>query len=178
MVISDRLTASRTLILTFFLSGKTTLLKLLLGSLEPSKGLRNAHRNLKIGYFSQHHIDQLNLNMNSIEFLQSKFPGQTAEQYRAFLGKFGVSGDLATQPIVALSGGQKSRTAFAAVAMMKPSILILDEPTNHLGKYRFRRKFSVKNSLSKFTELHLLLFQISRAFERLAKRSTTSRAVL
>ena len=113
-------------------SGKTTLLKLLNGFLEPTKGLRNAHRNLKIGYFSQHHIDQLTLTQNSIEFLQSKYPGQTAEQYRAFLGRFGVTGDLSTQPIIALSGGQKSRVAFAAVAMLNPSILILDEPTNHL----------------------------------------------
>lgn len=113
-------------------SGKSTLLKLLNGFLEPTKGLRNAHRNLKIGYFSQHHIDQLNLNVNAIEFLQSKYPGQTSEQYRAFLGRFGITGDLSTQPIAALSGGQKSRVAFANVAMLNPNILVLDEPTNHL----------------------------------------------
>lgn len=115
-------------------SGKTTLLKLLNGFLDPSKGLRNAHRNLKIGYFSQHHVDQLNLNQNSIEFLATKYPGQNSEQYRAYLGRFGISGDLATHPIVALSGGQKSRVAFATVAMMNPSMLILDGNCNHLNK--------------------------------------------
>jgi len=113
-------------------SGKTTLLKLLNGFLEPTKGLRNVHRNLRIGYFSQHHIDQLNLNQNSIQFMAEKFPGMVSEQYRAFLGKFMISGDLATQPIAALSGGQKSRVAFAMVAMLNPNVLILDEPTNHL----------------------------------------------
>ena len=56
-------------------AGKTTLLKILLGELNPVKGIRHAHRNLKIGYFSQHHIDQLEMNMNSVEVLAAKLPG-------------------------------------------------------------------------------------------------------
>jgi ATP-binding cassette subfamily F protein 3 len=56
-------------------SGKTTLLKLLTGDLEPSSGIRHAHRNLAIGYFSQHHVDQLSMNMSPLQFMASKYPG-------------------------------------------------------------------------------------------------------
>ena len=113
-------------------SGKTTLLKLLTGDLEPTRGSRNTHRNLKLGYFTQHHVDQLEMNQCPLEFLATKFPGRTSEQYRSYLGKFGVSGDLSLQPLASLSGGQKSRVAFAVMSASNPNILILDEPTNHL----------------------------------------------
>jgi len=113
-------------------SGKTTLLKLLLGDLEPTKGQRNVHRNLKISYFTQHHVDQLSMEQCPLEFLLKKFKGKTPEYYRSFLGKFGISGELGLQPLSTLSGGQKSRVAFAAMAFPNPSLLIFDEPTNHL----------------------------------------------
>jgi len=113
-------------------AGKTTLLKILLGDLNPVRGIRHAHRNLRIGYFSQHHVDQLDMNVCSVEVLAAKFPGKPSEYYRGQLGQFGVSGDLATRPVVSLSGGQKSRVAFALLSMMNPNFFILDEPTNHL----------------------------------------------
>jgi len=113
-------------------AGKTTILKILLGDLEPVKGFRFGHRQLKLGSFSQHHVDQLDMNLNSIEFLASKCQGLPAENYRSQLGQFGVSGDLSLQSLFSLSGGQKSRVAFAAMSMMKPNFFILDEPTNHL----------------------------------------------
>lgn len=113
-------------------AGKSTLLKILLGKLLPTKGLRNAHRNLRIGYFSQHHVDQLEMAISSVELLAQHFPGRPVEEYRRQLGSFGVSGDLATQQIDTLSGGQKSRVAFSFMCMHNPNFLILDEPTNHL----------------------------------------------
>ncbi len=100
-------------------SGKTTLLKVLLGELEPVKGLRHTHRSLRIGYFAQHHIDALTMSTNSLELMQTRFPGHTQEEYRGGLGKFGVSGDMALQPILSLSGGQKSRVAFAILSFQK-----------------------------------------------------------
>jgi ATP-binding cassette subfamily F protein 3 len=57
------------------LKGKTTLLKIILGDLEPISGFRQTHRALRIGYFAQHHIDALNMNCNSVELMQNKFPG-------------------------------------------------------------------------------------------------------
>ncbi|XP_025083351.1 LOW QUALITY PROTEIN: ATP-binding cassette sub-family F member 3-like [Pomacea canaliculata] len=113
-------------------AGKTTLLKLLLGELSPVKGIRHAHRNLRIGYFTQHHVDQLDMNVSSVELMASKFPGLSAETYRGQLGKFGVSGDLSLRPVVSLSGGQKSRVAFAVMSAANPNFFVLDEPTNHL----------------------------------------------
>lgn len=58
--------------------------------------------------------------------------GKKTEEYRHQLGCYGVSGDLAIRPVASLSGGQKSRVAFALMAMTSPNLLILDEPTNHL----------------------------------------------
>ena len=52
------------------------MLKILLGELSPTKGIRHAHRSLRIGYFSQHHVDQLEMELNSIELLQQRFPGE------------------------------------------------------------------------------------------------------
>lgn len=54
------------------------------------------------------------------------------EEYRRMLGSFGISGDLAMQNINSLSGGQKSRVAFALMCAAMPNFLVLDEPTNHL----------------------------------------------
>ncbi|XP_074030341.1 ATP-binding cassette sub-family F member 3 [Leptinotarsa decemlineata] len=113
-------------------AGKTTLLKIIMGILYPTSGMRNVHRNLKFGYFSQHHVDQLDMNVNSVELLQQAYPGKTTEEYRRQLGSFGVSGDLALQTVSSLSGGQKSRVAFASMCMGRPNFLVLDEPTNHL----------------------------------------------
>lgn len=113
-------------------AGKTTLLKILMDDLTPTSGMRHAHRNLKIAFFSQHHVDQLDMTVSSIHLLANRFPGKNVEEYRQHLGSFGVCGDLATQQVGSLSGGQKSRVAFAALCMARPNFFILDEPTNHL----------------------------------------------
>ncbi|XP_032446883.1 ATP-binding cassette sub-family F member 3 [Xiphophorus hellerii] len=113
-------------------AGKSTILKLLMDDLTPVGGIRQAHRNLKIGYFSQHHVDQLDLNVCAVELLLNKFPGRTEEEYRHQLGGYGITGELATRPVASLSGGQKSRVAFAQMTMPCPNFYILDEPTNHL----------------------------------------------
>nr|CAH7739535.1 unnamed protein product [Callosobruchus chinensis] len=106
-------------------AGKTTILKIIMGILSPAQGMRHVHRNLKFGYFSQHHVDQLNMNLNSVELLQQAYPGKPIEEYRRQLGSFGVSGDLALQGIASLSGGQKSRVAFAQMCMGRPNFLFL-----------------------------------------------------
>jgi ATP-binding cassette subfamily F protein 3 len=113
-------------------AGKTTLVKLLTGELSPQDGYRQAHRNLRIAFFHQHHVEQLVMNVSALELMQQKFPGRKDEEYRHLLGMFGVSSDLALRPIASLSGGQKSRLAFAIMAVPRPNFLIFDEPTNHL----------------------------------------------
>ncbi|EPB79853.1 ABC transporter, ATP-binding protein [Ancylostoma ceylanicum] len=95
-------------------------------------GLRNVNRRIRIGYFTQHHVDQLDMDMTAIEVLAHNYPGKSQEEYRTALSHFGLTGDMALQSVYTLSGGQKSRLAFANIAMLNPNYLILDEPTNHL----------------------------------------------
>ena len=56
--------------------GKTTLLKVLIDELQPVKGVRHTHRALRIGYFTQHHVDNLNMNLNCVELMMSRFPSK------------------------------------------------------------------------------------------------------
>lgn len=113
-------------------AGKTTLLKLLAGHLEPTAGRLYRHGRLRIGLFTQHHVDQLDLSLSPLQLLQQRYPGKAEEEYRHHLGAFGLSGPLALQIIRTLSGGQKSRVIFTMLSIERPHIMILDEPTNHL----------------------------------------------
>ena len=110
--------------------GKSTMIKLLVGEVEPKSGISHRHGRLRIALFSQHHVDQLDLSLGSVTFLQKKFPGKTEEEYRRILGRYGITGNTALQPIGTLSGGQKSRVVFAWMALSQPHVLVLDEPTS------------------------------------------------
>ena len=103
---------------------------LLTGQHQPTTGICNRHGRLRLGLFSQHFVDQLELADSSVQFLSKKFPGRTEEEYRRVLGRFGLTGTTALQPIGTLSGGQKSRVVFASMALTNPHVLILDEPTS------------------------------------------------
>eukprot|EP00026_Physarum_polycephalum_P002944 Phypoly_transcript_02953.p1 GENE.Phypoly_transcript_02953~~Phypoly_transcript_02953.p1 ORF type:complete len:720 (+),score=154.84 Phypoly_transcript_02953:428-2587(+) len=112
--------------------GKTTLLRLLCGELEPTSGVALRNSKLKFARFSQHFVDQLDLTMSPLEFFMTKYAGVNQQVARAHLGRFGLSGDLALRTINTLSGGQKSRVVFAIISWPKPQVLLLDEPSNHL----------------------------------------------
>ncbi|KAJ5460884.1 ABC transporter ATP-binding protein [Penicillium daleae] len=113
-------------------AGKTTVLKLLINQLVPTKGLISAHSRLRIGFFAQHHVDALDLTTSAVSFMAKTYPGKSDEEYRRHLGAFGITGMTGLQRMELLSGGQKSRVAFACLSLTNPHILVLDEPSNHL----------------------------------------------
>lgn len=112
--------------------GKSTILKLISGELQPSSGTVFRSAKVRIAVFSQHHVDGLDLTSNPLLYMMRCFPGVPEQKLRGHLGSFGVTGNLALQPMYTLSGGQKSRVAFAKITFKKPHIILLDEPSNHL----------------------------------------------
>jgi len=112
--------------------GKSTVLNLLAGLLKPVGGYAVINPRLRFAKFSQHHIDQMNLEQTPLQYLASLYPNKTQNEYRSFLGRYGISGDIVFQVNRTLSGGQKSRVIFAAMSLSQPHIMLLDEPTNHL----------------------------------------------
>ncbi|KAJ4840932.1 ATP-binding cassette sub- F member 3 [Turnera subulata] len=112
--------------------GKSTILKLIAGELQPISGTVFRSAKVRIAVFSQHHVDGLDLSSNPLLYMMRCFPGVPEQKLRSHLGSFGVTGNLALQPMYTLSGGQKSRVAFAKITFKKPHIILLDEPSNHL----------------------------------------------
>ena len=113
-------------------AGKTTVLKLLIGQLTPTKGLISQNPRLRVGFFAQHHVDALDMNASAVAFMSKNYHGKADEEYRRHLGAFGITGTTGLQKMSLLSGGQKSRVAFACLSLTNPHILVLDEPSNHL----------------------------------------------
>ncbi|PGG96187.1 hypothetical protein AJ79_09684 [Helicocarpus griseus UAMH5409] len=113
-------------------AGKTTVLKLLIGQLTPTSGIISQNPRLRVGFFAQHHVDALDMNTSAVGFMAKNYPGRTDEEYRRHLGAFGITGMTGLQKLGTLSGGQKSRVAFACLSLTNPHILVLDEPSNHL----------------------------------------------
>jgi ATPase subunit of ABC transporter with duplicated ATPase domains len=113
-------------------AGKSTFLKLLEGDILPTQGWVNRHTKLRLARFSQHHLESMNLENDCVAHMKTLDAEMPLETARAYLGRFGLSGELATKPVKFLSGGQKSRLAFAELAWRQPHIMLLDEPTNHL----------------------------------------------
>lgn len=114
--------------------GKSTLLRIFTNSLSPTKGVVSRHTHLKLGMYSQHSAEQLDLTKSALDFVRDKFSDKSSDlQYwRQQLGKYGLSGESQTALMGTLSDGQKSRIVFALLAIESPNMLLLDEPTNGL----------------------------------------------
>lgn len=113
-------------------AGKSTLIKLLAGEINPTSGILEWTPSIRIGYFAQHQLENLEGNATPLQHMIRLAPAQTELDLRKFLGRFGLGGDREDRPVVSFSGGEKSRLALALLAWQKPHLLLLDEPTNHL----------------------------------------------
>jgi ATP-binding cassette subfamily F protein 3 len=117
-------------------AGKSTLMKLLAGELAPMAGTRTEARDLRIGYFAQHQLEQLSPQdsaLGNLRRVEAEFSKRSAEQeLRDYLAGFGFRGDRVFESVAPFSGGEKARLALALVAFRRPNLLLLDEPTNHL----------------------------------------------
>ncbi|WDE05640.1 ATP-binding cassette domain-containing protein [Thalassomonas viridans] len=113
-------------------AGKSTLIKSLAGELALLQGERYCAQELKIGYFSQHQLEQLHAPSSAVAHILKAKPTLTELQARSFLGRFGFSGDQALGQVGTMSGGEKARLVLALIVLEKPQLLLLDEPTNHL----------------------------------------------
>ena len=113
-------------------AGKSTLIKSIVGTLPILDGDRETGANIKVGYFSQHQVDDLDLSISAFVHIQRLDETKTEKQIRTYLGGFAFKGDKVKDPIRLFSGGEKARLAFAIISYQKPNILLMDEPTNHL----------------------------------------------
>ncbi|MES2729083.1 MAG: ABC-F family ATP-binding cassette domain-containing protein [Pseudomonadota bacterium] len=117
-------------------NGKSTLMKLIAGKLGIMGGNMFRSGKLRIGYFSQHQTEELDVTstpyLEMQKLMLKKFPEITEPKIRAKLGQFGFSRELSNNLIGSLSGGEKARLLFAFMSFDAPHLLLLDEPTNHL----------------------------------------------
>jgi ATP-binding cassette subfamily F protein 3 len=112
--------------------GKSTLLRLLAGELQPVQGVITGHPALTTGYFGQTNVERLDPEKTILEELMATTPTCSLEMARKISGAFMFGGDLALKKIRVLSGGEKSRVLLSKLLLTPSNLLLLDEPTNHL----------------------------------------------
>jgi ATP-binding cassette subfamily F protein 3 len=134
-------------------SGKTTLLRCLLGLETPDQGQVNLGTGVEVGYFDQR-LETVPDDVTALDAVRPAGREMVTKERRDLLARFGLSGDIAEQPVHRLSGGQRNRVALAKLAASQANLLVLDEPTNHLDLWACQR---LEESLREFPGTVLLV---------------------
>ncbi|NVJ59184.1 MAG: ATP-binding cassette domain-containing protein [Gammaproteobacteria bacterium] len=113
-------------------AGKSTLLKTIANTEVTVNGNREQSKHLKIGYFAQHQLEQLEGNRSAFAQMQQLDANLTEQQVRNYLGGFAFHGDKVFDDVEKFSGGEKARLVLALMIYQRPNLILLDEPTNHL----------------------------------------------
>ena len=113
-------------------NGKSTLVKLLAGKLQPFAGKVVRADKLSIGYFAQHQTDELDLDGSPYDHVRRLMADAPETKIRARVGAIGFSGKAGDTLVKSLSGGEKARLLLGLATFFAPNMIILDEPTNHL----------------------------------------------
>lgn len=111
--------------------GKTTFLRMLIGQHQPDDGMLKIGASLKIGYYSQHHVD-LDASLSVMDTIWQLVPDAPQGYVLSWLARFGFRGDDVKKSVSILSGGERSRLYLSKLIHSRPNLLIMDEPTNHL----------------------------------------------
>jgi ATP-binding cassette subfamily F protein 3 len=113
-------------------NGKSTLVKLLAGKLAPEHGNITRAATLRVGYFAQHQVDELDMDGSAYDHVRRLMTDQPEHKVRGRVGSIGFSGPAANTKVEKLSGGEKARLLLGLATFAAPQLIILDEPTNHL----------------------------------------------
>ncbi|MCG2721402.1 MAG: ATP-binding cassette domain-containing protein [Thermodesulfovibrionales bacterium] len=112
--------------------GKTTLLSLLAGELQPLRGEVLHHSQARLGYFGQTNIQRLDVEKTVEEEILDAMPEYNRGTARTICGVMMFESDTALKKVAVLSGGEKSRVLLGKLVVSPANLLLLDEPTNHL----------------------------------------------
>ncbi|PXF56381.1 MAG: ABC transporter [Deltaproteobacteria bacterium] len=147
--------------------GKTTLLRMVAGEIEPDEGKISLGHSVNMGYFAQHHSDMLDLQKTVIQEVYKVVPDESIGFVRGVCGAFLFSGQDVDKAIGVLSGGEKARVSLAKLLVKPGNLMVMDEPTNHLD---ISSSEALINALSKYNGTLLFVSHNQSFIKRLATK--------
>ena len=147
-------------------TGKSTLLKMLLGKQPVSKGRTEWNKNIKIAFFDQEN-SQLDFEKTAMDEIHSRRRTMTEREVRSLLALVRITGENVFKKVGVLSGGERAALSFAVMMLERGNVLVLDEPTNHLD---ISAKESIEEALCEFGGTVIFVSHDRYLLNRLAGR--------